>query len=168
MSDTIEKSSTSTDVHNVPVLDTEDGTVLDMDAKRLAEMGYTQDMGRKFSVISVLGVGFSLTNSWFGVSAGMITGINAGGPVLLVYGVILMFIVSIFIATTLSELSSAFPSAGGQYFWARELAPKKYAKIASYVTGWSNYAGAVFGSASVSLTLAYAIVGCYQLGHPDL
>ena len=40
---------------------------MDVDALRLAELGYTQEMGRNFSVWSVLGVGFSLTNSWFGL-----------------------------------------------------------------------------------------------------
>ena len=59
---------------------------LDADALKLAEMGYTQDMKRNFSVFSVLGVGFSLTNSWFGISAALVTGINSGGPVLIVYG----------------------------------------------------------------------------------
>lgn len=42
-------------------------TSIDRDAMKLAEMGYTQDMQRNFSVWSVLGVGFSLTNSWFGM-----------------------------------------------------------------------------------------------------
>lgn len=41
---------------------------LDADALRLAQMGYTQDMQRNFSVISLLGVAFSLANSWFGIS----------------------------------------------------------------------------------------------------
>lgn len=59
---------------------------LDPDALKLAEMGYTQDMNRNFSVWSVLGVGFSLTNSWFGISAALITGINSGGPLLIIYG----------------------------------------------------------------------------------
>ena len=38
---------------------------LDADALALGQMGYTQDMKRNFSVLSVLGVGFSLTNSWY-------------------------------------------------------------------------------------------------------
>jgi choline transport protein len=54
------------------------------DAQRLAEMGYTQELSRGFSVLSILGTAFSLTNSWFGLSAAMATGINSGGPVLLV------------------------------------------------------------------------------------
>ena len=58
----------------------------DPDALRLGEMGYKQDMSRNFSVWAVLGIGFSLTNSWFGISAALITGINSGGPLLIIYG----------------------------------------------------------------------------------
>lgn len=105
---------------------------LDSDAMKLAEMGYTQDMKRNFSLLSVLGVGFSLTNSWFGISAALVTGINSGGPILLIYGIIAIFLVSICVGVSLSELASAFPNAGGQYFWASELAPRKYANFASY------------------------------------
>lgn len=97
----------------------------DPDAAKLAEMGYTQDMSRNFSVWSVLGVGFSLTNSWFGISAALITGINSGGPLLIIYGIILIALVSTCVGVSLSELASAMPNAGGQYFWANELAPKR-------------------------------------------
>ncbi|MCJ1311242.1 hypothetical protein MMC25_004913 [Agyrium rufum] len=141
---------------------------LDADARKLAEMGYTQDMKRNFSVLSVLGVGFSLTNSWYGISAGLITGINSGGPVLIIYGIILICLISTCVGVSLSELASAMPNAGGQYYWANELAPRRYAKFASYLTGWFAWAGSVFTSASVALATGSAAVGCYQLAHPDL
>lgn len=145
-----------------------DAESLDQDALKLAEMGYTQDMQRNFSVLSVLGVGFSLTNTWFGISAALVTGINSGGPLLVIYGVIILALISTCIGITLSELASALPNAGGQYFWANELAPKKYANVASYLTGWFAWAGALFTSASVALAAGSAIVGSYQLTHPDL
>jgi len=119
-------------------------------------MGYVQDMKRNFSVWSLLGVGFSLTNSWFGISTALVTGINSGGPVLVVYGIML------------SELASALPNAGGQYFWANELAPEGYGQFASYLTGWFAWAGSIFTSASVALGLGSAIMGCIQLYHPNL
>ncbi|KAI9779017.1 MAG: hypothetical protein M1835_004798, partial [Candelina submexicana] len=140
---------------------------LDSDALKLAEMGYTQDMRRNFSVFSVLGVGFSLTNSWFGVSSALVTGINSGGPLLIIYGIIIIALISICVGISLSELASALPNAGGQYFWANELAPKKYANFASYLTGWFAWAGSIFTSASVALAVGSAGVGCWQLGHPD-
>ena len=143
-------------------------TAVNVDAMRLAEMGYTQDMQRNFSVLSVLGVGFSLTNSWFAISAALITGINSGGPVLIIYGIILIALISICVGVTLSELASALPNAGGQYYWASELAPRKYANFASYLTGWFAWAGSIFTSASVALAVGSAVVGCWQMSHPDL
>jgi choline transport protein len=131
-------------------------------------MGYVQDMKRNFSAWSLLGIGFSLTNAWFGISAGLVTGINSGGPVLIVYGIIIIAFISTCVGISLSELASALPNAGGQYFWANELAPKKYAKFASYLTGWFAWAGSIFTSASIAVGLGSAIVGCIQLSHPDL
>ncbi|KAE8379352.1 amino acid/polyamine transporter I [Aspergillus bertholletiae] len=140
---------------------------LDADTRRLAEMGYTQDMQRNFSVLSLLGVAFSLANSWFGVSASLITGINSGGTVVTIYGIPWVAFVSTCVAVSLSELSSAMPNAGGQYFWAGELASKRYAAFASYLTGWLAWAGAMFTCASVALSLGSAGVGMWQLSHPD-
>ena len=141
---------------------------LDSDALKLSEMGYTQDMKRNYSVFSVLGVGFSLTNSWFGISAALITGINSGGPVLIVYGIILIALISTCVGISLSELASAYPNAGGQYFWASELAPRGYSRFASYLTGWFSWAGSIFTSASVAIAVGSAGVGCWQLSHPEL
>lgn len=140
----------------------------DSDERRLAEMGYKQEMQRNFSVISVLGLGFSLTNSWWAVSAAMVTGINSGGPVLFIYGTIGLFFTGLCIAISLSELVSAYPNAAGQSYWVSQLAPRRYARLLSYITGWFNWAGSIFASASVSLTVGSACVGCYQLMHPDM
>ncbi|KAL6722074.1 choline transporter [Lecanora helva] len=140
---------------------------LDDDALALAQMGYSQDLKRNYTWISLLGVGFSLTNSWWAISAALITGINSGGPVQIVYGLIWFALVSTCVGISLSELASALPNAGGQYFWANELAPKRYANFASYLTGWFGWAGSIFTSASVSLATSSACVGCYQLSHPD-
>ena len=98
----------------------------------------------------------------------MATGINSGRPVLLVYSIIIVTIASTGVGVSLSELASAIPNAGGQYFWASTLAPLKYARISSYLTGWFAYTGSIFTSASVLLPMASAIVGIYQLSHPDL
>ncbi|EUC34808.1 hypothetical protein COCCADRAFT_35627 [Bipolaris zeicola 26-R-13] len=142
-------------------------TSVDADALKLASMGYTQDMRRKYTVWSVLGVGFSITNSWFGISAALITGINSGGPLLVIYGILLIALISTAVGVSLSELASAMPNAGGQYFWAGVLAPGRWRRGASYVTGWLAWWGAMFTSASVALAVGGAVVGCWQLGHPE-
>ncbi|KAE8370937.1 hypothetical protein BDV27DRAFT_140162 [Aspergillus caelatus] len=59
------------------------------------------------------GRGFSLANSWFGISTALATGIKSGGPVQVVYGLIIITFVCGCIAASLAELSSAMPNAGG-------------------------------------------------------
>ncbi|KAH8153639.1 uncharacterized protein LAJ45_02452 [Morchella importuna] len=141
---------------------------VDSDAARLAEMGYTQEMERGFSKWTLLGVSFALTNSWFGISASLVTGISSGGPIVTVYGIVIIAIINGCVAVSLSELVSAMPNSGGQYFWASELSPKKYANFLAYTTGAIGYAGSLFTCASVALAIGSALMGMIQLNHPNL
>ncbi|KAM9932521.1 hypothetical protein OXX80_006109 [Metschnikowia pulcherrima] len=125
------------------------------------------ELKRTFSVWSVLGIGFGLTNSWFGISASLITGIQSGGPMLIIYGIIIIAFISYCIGITLSELSSAIPSAGGQYVWTRVLSPRKYSGFLSYLCGSLAWAGSLFTSASMALSIASTIMGFWNLMHPD-
>lgn len=134
-----------------------------------AETGYTPELRRNFSIFALLGVGFGLTNSWFGISASLITSISSGGPMMIIYGIIIIACISMCIAVTLSELASAMPNAGGQYYWTMKLAPPKYAAFASYMCGAFAWAGAVFTSASVTISIATTLVGMYVMNssNPD-
>lgn len=131
-------------------------------------MGYAQDLERNFSKWTLLGIGFALTNSWFGISASLVTGINSGGPVVTVYGIIIVTLINGCVAISLSELISAMPNSGGQYFWASELAPKRYSNFLAYATGFIGYAGSIFTCASVALSIGSALMGMIQMGNPSL
>ncbi|CDH12140.1 probable Choline transport protein [Zygosaccharomyces bailii ISA1307] len=120
---------------------------------------------KSFSLWSILGIGFGLTNSWYGISASLVTGLSSGGPVLLIYGIILVALVSITIGVSLGELSSAYPHAGGQFFWSLQLAPPGHKRFAAYMCGSFAYAGAVFTSASTTLSVATELVAMYALTH---
>lgn len=124
------------------------------------------ELKRTFSTLSVLGIGFGLTNSWVGISASLITGIESGGPMTIVYGIIIIASISACIGITLSEMSSAIPSAGGQYVWTRVLAPKKYSSFYAYMCGSLAWAGSIFTSASMALSVAQYLMGFWVLSHP--
>ena len=126
------------------------------------------ELRKNFSIWSLLGLGFSLTNSWFGISTALITGINSGGPVQLVYGLIIIAIISGAIGASLSELSSAMPHPGGQYYWAAMLSPPRWARASSYLTGWISWAGSIFTCVSVALGVGNLCLGCIQMVHPEL
>lgn len=132
-----------------------------------AETGYKPELRRSFSTMALLGVGFGLTNSWFGISASLITGISSGGPMMIVYGILIITAILSCIAITLSELASAMPNAGGQYYWTMKLAPREYAPFFSYMCGAFAWAGSVFTSASVTISIATSLVGMYVLGQND-
>ncbi|KAM5524065.1 hypothetical protein FOXYSP1_00108 [Fusarium oxysporum f. sp. phaseoli] len=154
------KDITSKD--NVPKEDTSLGH------SKSITVGHTQELRKNFSVFSVLGISFSLANSWFGISTALVTGINSGGPVQLVYGIILITVVCTAIAVSLSELASAMPDAGGQYFWTSQLASRRCSRFLSYLTGWIAWAGALFTCASIALGVGGLVMGCIQMAHPTL
>lgn len=122
---------------------------------------------KSFSLWSILGVGFGLTNSWFGISTSMVTGLSSGGPMMIVYGIIIIALISVCVGVSLGELSSAYPHAGGQFWWTLQLAPPKHKRFAAYMCGSFAYAGSVFTSASTTLSVATEVVGMYALAHPD-
>jgi choline transport protein len=65
-------------------------------------------------------------------------------------------------------LGSAWPNAGGQYYWTAQLAPARYRGLLAYLCGYFGWAGAIFTSVSVALAVAAGIVGMVQYNHPDL
>ncbi|EER34261.1 choline transport protein [Candida tropicalis MYA-3404] len=132
-----------------------------------AETGYTPELRRNFSIVSLLGIGFGITNSWFGISGSLVAGISSGGPMMIIYGIIIVAFFSTFIGVTLSELASAYPNAAAQIYWAQKLAPPKYSRISAYFTGILSSAGSIFTTASVNITIATIILGMYVLHHPE-
>ena len=83
---------------------------------------------------------------------------------MIVYGIMIIAAVSMCIAITLSELASAMPNAGGQYYWTMKLAPPKYAPFFSYMCGAFAWAGSVFTSASVTISIASLFGGNVRFG----
>ncbi|CAH0020386.1 unnamed protein product, partial [Clonostachys rhizophaga] len=130
--------------------------------------GQEEQLRKNFSIWSVLGISFSLANSWFGISTALVAGINSGGPVQLVYGIIIVTVACSAIGVSLAELASAMPNAGGQYFWTSQLACPRYAKFTSYLTGWIAWAGSLFTCASIALGVGNLCMGAIQMAHPEL
>lgn len=124
-------------------------------------------LSTNFSWWSLFGISFGLTNSWLGISSSLATGISSGGPVLIVYGLVIGFVFNLAVAITLSELVSCFPNSGGQYYWTLNLAPARYRRFLSYSCGCLSYAGALFTNASITSGLATSIMAIYDLCHPS-
>ncbi len=109
------------------------------DERRLAELGYKQELSRAWSSFTNFAISFTIisvlsgcfTNFSFAWTAGGPIGISIGWPVLCAF----VFLV----AVSMAELTSAMPTAGGPYWWAAKLGGKGW----SWITGWFNIVGLV-------------------------
>ncbi|KAJ5451408.1 Amino acid/polyamine transporter I [Penicillium cf. griseofulvum] len=147
-----------------PVAGTMDDLDLQLHRHHLLEMGYVPQMKREFSLIQLIGSAYTLTNSWLGVAGAFTTGITAAGSAGVIYGLILMFILNIFVGISLSELISAMPNSGGQYYWTMRLAPRKYARPFAYITGVCNLFAAFCITASSSIAVKFKTLGLHNYG----
>jgi choline transport protein len=78
-------------------------------------------MPKIFSLLSTLAIAFSITNTWIGYSATFVPPLLAGGGPAVVFCLVLACFACTVLALGLAELSSAFPSSGGQYQYVPKL-----------------------------------------------
>lgn len=69
---------------------------------------------------------------------------------------------------SLAEMSSMAPSAGGQYHWISEFAPRSIQKLLSYLVGWLTVFGWQVGLASVSYAAAIQLESLAILVNPTI
>jgi amino acid transporter len=138
-----------------------DLTHLSDDERRLAELGYKQELTRSWSGFSNFAISFSIISILAGCFTTFGQAWNNGGPVVISIGwpVIASFI--LVIGFCMSELVSAFPTSGGIYWWASKLGGVK----AGYYTGWLNLIGLVAILASVvygAASFVNVLVGAFS------
>src|SRR5450759_1367156 len=130
---------------------------IDEDTKRLHEMGYAQELDRSMSKFSNFAISFTIISILSGCLTLYQYGLLHGGPPVMIWGWLIVGTLVIFAGMSMAEICSAFPTAGGLYYWAATLAPGKSAPIWSWFTGWFNLLGQVAVTAGISFGCAYSI-----------
>jgi amino acid transporter len=115
------------------------------DERRLAELGYKQELTRSWSGFSNFAISFSIISILAGCFTTFFQAWNNGGPIAISIGWPILSLCILVIGLCMSELVSAFPTSGGIYWWASKLGGVK----AGYYTGWLNLIGLVAILASV-------------------
>ena len=103
-------------------------------------MGGFSNFAISFSIISILTGAIQL----FGY------GLQFAGPVINTYGWPLVSVFVLCIAASMAELASAYPTAGGLYFWAHRLGGHRWA----WVTAWFNMIGQITITAGIDYAAA--------------
>jgi amino acid transporter len=132
------------------------------DEERLAELGYKQELSRTWSAFTNFAISFTIIS----VLAGCFTAFGFawlnGGPVAVSIGWPVLCLLVFCVAFSMAELTSAYPTAGGPYWWAHDLGGKGW----SWMTGWFNIAGLLGIVASVAYGAAIflnILLGLYGL-----
>lgn len=115
------------------------------DEKRLAELGYKQELNRSWSGFSNFAISFSIISILAGCFTTFAQAWNNGGPIAISIGWPLISLFILIIGFCMSELASAYPTSGGIYWWASKLGGPK----AGFFTGWLNLIGLISVTASV-------------------
>lgn len=86
------------------------------------DLGQIQNPEKPFTMLSAASFGYSITNTSTGVLFLVGNAMFGGGP-LFFYSTLVVNFVGVSVAIGPGELASAYPHAGGQYFWVAQLAP---------------------------------------------
>src|SRR3954466_4247300 len=132
------------------------------DEETLADLGYKQELQRAWSGFTNFAISFTIISVLAGTFTTTQVAWNAGGPMAVSIGWPVLCCLVLLVAVSMAELTSAFPTAGGPYWWAAKLGGAGW----SWFTGWFNIAGLVGIVASVGYGAAsflYATLGLYGL-----
>jgi amino acid transporter len=111
----------------------------DHDEQRLAELGYRQELVRAWSSFTNFAISFTIISVLAGCFTNFSFAWTAGGPAAIAIGWPVLCVFVLLVAVSMSELTSAMPTAGGPYWWAAKLGGAGW----SWFTGWFNIVGLV-------------------------
>lgn len=123
------------------------------DEERLAQLGYRQELRRKLSGFSNFAVSFSIISILAGAITSYGIAMSAGGPLSITLGWLFVGGMVTLVALAMAEICSAYPTAGGLYWWAFALARHNKAAWAWFV-GWFNFLGEVAVTAAIDFGAA--------------
>ncbi|GFH25465.1 uncharacterized protein HaLaN_23433 [Haematococcus lacustris] len=99
------------------------------DEIKLWQLGYKQELHRSLSWVANAACAYNIMGFWAVMGMYARIGMANGGPVVVIWGWVLVSCFSMAIALCMAELVSAFPTSGGLYYWSYMLAP---------VSGWKK------------------------------
>ena len=138
--------------------------IQDRDERKLAELGYRQDLQRAWSGFSNFAISFTIISVLAGCFTSYGQAWNNGGPIAISWGWPIICGLVLIVALCMAELASAYPTAGGPYWWAAKLGGPGW----SWFTGWFNILGLVGVVASVDYAAAAFASTLFNLWGLDL
>lgn len=129
-------------------------SVTQTEEERLAELGISQTLDRSMSGRQNFAVSFTIISILSGCLTMYGFGMNTGGPAVIMWGWVLVGLMTLFVGLAMAEVCSSYPTSAGLYFWAHKLAPRKSAPAWAWFTGWFNTLGQIAVTAGIDFGAA--------------
>ncbi|CAB4700950.1 MAG: amino acid permease [Actinobacteria bacterium] len=129
---------------------------IDHDRDHLHNLGYAQELRRGLGGFSNFAISFSIISILAGGMTSYWLGMVTGGPRVIMVGWVVVGFFALLVGMAMGEICSAYPTAGGLYYWSAKLARKNGPRWA-WFTGWFNLIGQIGVIASVDYALAIFI-----------
>ena len=126
------------------------GHHLSEDERTLHKLGYAQQLFRGMGGFQNFAISFTIISILAGCLTSYFVAFERGGPVAVTYGWLLVGLFSTIIALAMAEIASAYPTAGGLYYWASKLGGPGW----GWTTGWFNLIGQIAVTAAIGYGLA--------------
>ena len=123
---------------------------VDDDEKVLHGLGYAQELFRAMGGFRNFAISFTIISILAGCLTSYTIAFEHGGPIAVTWGWLLVGLMSTIIALSMAEIASAYPTAGGLYYWASKLGSPGW----GWATGWFNLIGQIAVTAAIGYGLA--------------
>src|SRR6476469_5370881 len=123
---------------------------INQDIADLHKLGYAQELYRSMGGFSNFAISFSIISILTGAVILYNYGLALGGPASVGIGWPLVTVFPLLIAASMAELASAYPTAGGLYYWASRLRNKNW----GWWTAWLNLGGEISIVAGINYSAA--------------
>ena len=125
--------------------------VIQQDIKDLHQLGYAQELFRTMGGFSNFAISFSIISILTGAVILYDYGLAWAGKAAVMIGWPLVTVFVVCIAASMSEIASAYPTAGGLYYWASRMKNKNW----GWWTAWFN----LLGQFAIVAGINYAAAG---------
>jgi amino acid transporter len=120
------------------------------DVHDLHRLGYAQELFRTMGGFSNFAISFSIISILTGAVILFDYGLAWGGPAASTIGWPLVSVFTLLIAAAMAEIASAYPTAGGLYYWSSRMKNKDW----GWWTAWFNLAGQIAIVAGIDFAAA--------------
>ncbi|KAI0043367.1 hypothetical protein FA95DRAFT_1584135 [Auriscalpium vulgare] len=103
----------------------------------------------------------------YGISAPISTFLIGGGPVTMIWGWVLVSLLTLSLVLSLAEICSQYPTSAGAYYWTFRLSPLRARVLLSWMTGWLTLVGVWTIALSVNFGTGQLIVAAAGIFHPE-